>query len=151
MRVHTEAAPRVQKKTAPIVPRVEQKSTPFINQAVRGGCKHKQHRTAVKITVNAAAPERNTRSTVAPPASRKRASTKAISKSALLLQLTVSTRSKTRTGHATAIESRQSKKQMWGWTQKITRFENEVHQALAVMDEETGKLLNYKQLTNNPN
>ena len=39
---------------------------------------------------------------------------------------------------------------MWGWTQKITRFENEVHQALTVMDEETGKILNYKQLMKNP-
>jgi hypothetical protein len=31
-------------------------------------------------------------------------------------------------------------------TQHITQLENEVHQALAVMDANTGKLLNYRQL-----
>ena len=34
-------------------------------------------------------------------------------------------------------------------TRRITRLENEVQQALAVMDAETGKLLNYKQLMRN--
>ncbi len=29
---------------------------------------------------------------------------------------------------------------------RITRLENEVHQAMAVMDADTGKLLNYRQL-----
>ena len=28
----------------------------------------------------------------------------------------------------------------------MTRLENEVHEALAVMDKETGKMLNYRQL-----
>ena len=32
----------------------------------------------------------------------------------------------------------------------MDRLENEVHEAMAVMDAETGKLLNYKQLMNNP-
>ena len=32
----------------------------------------------------------------------------------------------------------------------IHELENEVHQAMAVMDAETGKLLNYKQLTRDP-
>ncbi len=31
-------------------------------------------------------------------------------------------------------------------THRITRLENEVHQAMAVMDKDTGKLLNYRQL-----
>jgi hypothetical protein len=31
-------------------------------------------------------------------------------------------------------------------SQRITRLENEVHQAMAVMDADTGKLLNYRQL-----
>jgi hypothetical protein len=31
-------------------------------------------------------------------------------------------------------------------THKITQLENEVHQAMAVMDADTGKLLNYCQL-----
>ena len=32
----------------------------------------------------------------------------------------------------------------------MDRLENEVHEAMAVMDAETGKLLNYKQLMRNP-
>ncbi|KAL7523238.1 hypothetical protein ACHAXR_001576, partial [Thalassiosira sp. AJA248-18] len=35
-------------------------------------------------------------------------------------------------------------------TRRINRLENEVHRALAVMDAETGKLLNYRQLMKNP-
>ena len=34
--------------------------------------------------------------------------------------------------------------------QRMDRLENEVHEAMAVMDAETGKLLNYKQLIRNP-
>jgi hypothetical protein len=33
---------------------------------------------------------------------------------------------------------------------RITRQENKVHQAMAVMDKDTGKLLNYRQLMNSP-
>jgi hypothetical protein len=32
----------------------------------------------------------------------------------------------------------------------MTRLENEVHQAMAVMDKDTGKLLYYRQLMNSP-
>jgi hypothetical protein len=32
----------------------------------------------------------------------------------------------------------------------ITRLENEVHQAMAVIGKDTGKLLNYRQLMNSP-
>jgi hypothetical protein len=35
-------------------------------------------------------------------------------------------------------------------THRITRLENKVHQAMAVMDKDTGKLLNYRQLMNSP-
>ena len=59
-RVHTEASQRMQQRTAPIVPRLEQQSALIINQATRVRRKHKQHRTAVNITVNAAAPAQNT-------------------------------------------------------------------------------------------
>jgi hypothetical protein len=31
-------------------------------------------------------------------------------------------------------------------SRRITQLENEVHQAMSVMDADTGKLLNYKQL-----
>jgi hypothetical protein len=35
-------------------------------------------------------------------------------------------------------------------TQCITRLENKLHLAMAVMDKDTGKLLNYRQLMNSP-
>ena len=35
-------------------------------------------------------------------------------------------------------------------TQKINNLEIEVHQAMALMDEQTGRLLNYKQLMRDP-
>jgi hypothetical protein len=35
-------------------------------------------------------------------------------------------------------------------THRITRLENEVHHTMAVMDKDTGKLLNYRQLMNSP-
>ena len=35
-------------------------------------------------------------------------------------------------------------------TKKVTKIENEVHQEMAVMDAETGKLLNYRQLRRDP-
>jgi hypothetical protein len=35
-------------------------------------------------------------------------------------------------------------------TRRITRLENKVHLAMAVMDKDTGKLLNYRQLMNSP-
>ncbi len=35
-------------------------------------------------------------------------------------------------------------------TNRITRLENEVHLAMAVMDKDMGKLLNYRQLMNSP-
>jgi hypothetical protein len=34
----------------------------------------------------------------------------------------------------------------WRLTKKLEMIKNEVHQAMAVMDEETGQLLNYRQL-----
>ena len=33
-----------------------------------------------------------------------------------------------------------------GLTKKMEQIENEVHQAMAIMDKETGQLLNYRQL-----
>jgi hypothetical protein len=37
-------------------------------------------------------------------------------------------------------------KYVWGFPKKKKQIENEVHQAMAVMDEETRYLLNYRQL-----
>ena len=38
------------------------------------------------------------------------------------------------------------RKYAWGLTKKMEQIEHEVHQTMAVMDKETGQLLNYRQL-----
>ena len=48
------------------------------------------------------------------------------------------------------VESRTSKRYMQRVARRMNRLEKEVHQALAVMDADTGKLLNYKQLMRDP-
>ena len=56
----------------------------------------------------------------------------------------------TQTEHVAAIEERINRKHLQQTTQKINNLEVEVHQAMAVMDEHTGRLLNYKQLVQDP-
>ena len=51
---------------------------------------------------------------------------------------------------AAAILQRKKKKRIRRLTRQITRLENEVHQAMAVMDADSGKMLNYRQLMRNP-
>ena len=81
--------------------------------------------------INTTAPAHNTRSqthkTKTPPASRTRARTK-------LTRM----ENKTRKGQASTLEI------------TISQLENNGHQALAVMDTDTGKILNYRQLIRSP-
>ena len=65
-------------------------------------------------------------------------------------QPTISSRRKTRTGHAEAVKAHNKHQIMRQMTKKVTKIENEVHQAMAVMDADTGKLLNYRQLRRDP-
>jgi hypothetical protein len=56
-----------------------------------------------------------------------------------------------RPGYAAAIMKQQRYQCGLVWLSRhITRLENKVHQAMAVMDKDTGKLLNYRQLMNSP-
>ena len=52
----------------------------------------------------------------------------------------------TRPENAAAVEQRRNSRQLKHTTQKINDLEIELHQAMVVMDEQTGRLLNYKQL-----
>ncbi len=68
----------------------------------------------------------------------------------------MSTRSRTnsiakpQTGFAAAVMRQQwHQRSMVCLSRRITRLENEVHQAMAVMDADTSKLLNYRQLMQN--
>jgi hypothetical protein len=54
-------------------------------------------------------------------------------------------------GHAAAVMKQQQQQcKLVQLTCRITRLENKVHLAMAVMDKDTGKLLNYRQLMNSP-
>jgi hypothetical protein len=54
-------------------------------------------------------------------------------------------------GYAAAeMKQQQNQCRFVGLTCHITRLEKKVHQAMAVMDKDTGKLLNYRQLRNSP-
>ncbi len=56
-----------------------------------------------------------------------------------------------RPGYAAAVMKQQQHQHgLMQLTRRITRLENEVHLAMAVMDKDTGKLLNYRQLMNSP-
>ena len=52
-------------------------------------------------------------------------------------------------GKASKAETRTNRQQQRHLERRISKLENEVHQAMAVMDAETGKLLKYRQLMNN--
>jgi hypothetical protein len=54
-------------------------------------------------------------------------------------------------GYAAAVmKEQQHQRGFMQLTRRITRLENKVHQAMTVMDKDTGKLLNYRQLMNSP-
>ena len=145
----TESAPRVEQ------PRAAQMELPHNNKtAEKSNRKHKRKRAEARLTVIADVPARNTRlqskEAAAPPSTGTRASTKVSTRISRLMQPTVSKRSKTRTGHAAAVEAKRSRRKMKGLTNHIQRLENEVHQSMAVMDADTSKLLNYRQLMRDP-
>ena len=95
--------------------------------------KHKQCRVvAAHSAPKSTTPVANTKSKTkadAPPATRTRASTKKLGKAAAVTKMNNTVRKYAR-----------------GLTKKMEQIENKVHQAMAVMDDETGQLLNYKQL-----
>ena len=95
--------------------------------------KHKQRRVAAaQATPKSTNPAANTRSKTkadAPPATKMHASTKNLGSAV-----------EATTMHNTV------RKYVRGLTKKMEQIENNVHQAIAVMDEETGQLLNYRQL-----
>ena len=159
-RVHTAAVPRVEATAA------NQADSGMATKAValllQRATKLKQRRRkkAAAKTVPADAPARNTRAQTRVAASRKatiakptakgtRASTKAKTQRSRLMQPTASSRKKTRKGAALTAEQNPRKKKMSARS-RMRRLENEVQQAMAVMDADTGKLLNYKQLMRSP-
>ena len=66
------------------------------------------------------------------------------------MRSTVSSRSKTRTEGAMLVKTRSVKRHNGMLTKRMEHLKKEVNQATAVMDAETGKILNYKQLMRDP-
>ena len=134
--------------------------------------KRKRRKAAAKLAVSPTNPVCNTRSRTKPaepavtrtkrtateiglaaasPAPRASASapknkTNTRNKKSRLTQPTVSSRIKTKIGHSEAVEAHNRRQIMRQMTKKVTKIENEVHQEMAVMDAEIGKVLNYRQL-----
>ena len=122
--------------------------------------KRKQRKSATNQAATIrSAPAYNTRASrakatkeAAPVAARTRAKRPASTRVSRLHAPTVSTRNKKRREQAlTAMKIKSSRRRYARrLTKKMDRLENEVQQALAVMDAESGKLLNYKQLIRSP-
>ena len=111
----------------PQVPRLSTPSVPRVDHSTETKHKHwtKKHKTKFHTT----APAHNTRlrAQATEPEIRTRART----------QLT-KLENKTQTGHASTVDS------------AISQLENDVHQDLAVIDTDTGKIISYRQLMRNP-
>ena len=137
----TPAVPRAQ--SVPRVP-VEQ-SIPTVpsGQSVPRVPAHKPNIAPSKSTTPKAkratsSPARNTRSKASPPAANTRSRAKTLKG----LALAVEKKAKRRTG--------QQKRVLRRLTRAVERVEEEVFQALAVLDHDTGKLLKYRQLLRDP-
>ena len=81
---------------------------------------------------------------MAHPASRTRA------RQSHLQQPTPTTHTNKHTGPAAAVEQQCNRKILRHLTTRTKCIENEVHQAMAVINTESGKLLNYRQLMRDP-
>ena len=137
------------------VPRVEPtNNTARIRTRAQQQRKKRKAKDIKRVATPTTAPANNTRAKVQaaikaaePPAARTRARTR-ISK---LKQPTAAYTRRSR-GEAAAVVDTDKRKRRNNrrLSKRMERLENEVHQAMAVMDAETGKLLNYKQLMRDP-
>ena len=148
-RTHATATQRVPRVNTQVSPRVEKPHAPPPSTTARA--KKRRRRRAAHQLENADAPACNTRSQVRraaePTAQGTRQSTKTQTRLARLMRPTVSSQRKSQPEN-TFSATKQS--QVRRVIDHIHDLENEVHQAMAVMDAETGKLLNYKKLMRDP-
>jgi len=119
---------------------------------------------ASNTTINNEGPASRTRAKVAeqqelaaPPAANTRAQTKAKSRESKIpkptpryLKSTKNSRLRSQQGTASLANNINKRKTLLKLNKRISKLENEVHQALAVMDEDTGKMLNYRSLLKIP-
>jgi len=137
------------------VPRVEPtNNTARIRTRAQQQRKKRKAKDIKRVATPTTAPANNTRAKVQaaikaaePPAARTRARTR-ISK---LKQPTAAYTRRSRGDAAAVVDAdKRKRRNNRRLSKRMERLENEVHQAMAVMDAETGKLLNYKQLMRDP-
>ena len=117
------------RSTTPQIYQIPQLSTPSLPRVDHSTKKNKHQTKKYKTKLNTSTPAHNTRSLTQAtgPVSRKRAR----------IQLK-KIKNSTHIGRAATVNA------------SIAQLENEVHQSLAVMDTDTGKIISYKQLMRNP-
>ena len=158
LRVEMQPTPKVAtqppQRVTPHAPSHPATTTPPPPPSKRYTARQRHRGAAVSTTVRSGPPSSNTRSKTKPPppptpppVSRTRFKRR----TSKLHQPATTTRPGRTKGFAAVVEQVQAKRRIRRrLSQRISRMENEVHQAMAVMDKETGKLLNYRQLLNHP-
>ena len=148
-RVPLTEVPRVDERM-----RIEPHDFPPNNQML---AKHKariRRHAQTRSTVSDNAPTHNTQSQteiMTEAASRGRPNTRSSKHMSQLTRATPDKRNKTtRSENAAEVEQCRNRRHLKQTTQKLSNLEIEVHQEMSVMDEQTGRLLNYKQLMRDP-
>ena len=148
-RVPLTAVPRVDRTT-----RIEPHDLPPNNQMLAKNKACRRRHAQSRPTVINSAPISNTRShtrTMTDAVSGSRPNTRSIKRIYQLTRATPAKRNKmTQPENAAAAEQSRDSRHLKQTTQKLNNLEIELHQAMAVMDEQTGQLLNYNQLMRDP-
>ena len=152
---NTQPLPRVQKKNATIRRRTTC-TTESSNTATNSPAHNTRSKTRATSKVDSSntsnsSPAYNTRSKTATPKALHAVSAKARHREAKKTWKKITNKSNNNKGIAQAVSSIKGKRhKQKRFKQRMKRLENEVQQALAVMDQETGKMLNYRQLMRHP-
>ena len=106
----------------------------------------KKRQVKLRVAAGAAVPASNTISKLAARA----ATVKQSARLSRRMQPTRSPKAKDTAGTANDVEVQRDTRRLRRLTRQTTKMETEVHQAMTVMDAESGKLLNYKHLMRHP-
>lgn len=146
-----QPVPRVQHtNTNNNAPRIQTRSTTRLPVATNNTTRNRRRRSNQHLTASInlpnAPPAMSTRSRVA---AAKAAPTKPTrtTRVSRLRQPTISSKKKQHQALAAILQSPKKRKQFW---KTLKEIDVQVEQAMAVLDQETGKLLNYRQLLKSP-
>ena len=128
-------------------PRVQEKELPRVTQGAITSSKKraKKRRVKLRVATAATAPASNTRLKIAARAATVQPQRQTPKRSARLLRLmqpTIASNAKANSGTANTVKVWRDNRQLRRLTRRITKMETKAHQAMAVIDAESGKLLN---------